>query len=69
MKVRVCVFALAWATLVNGNAVFAKGNIRENAAKLLQAARAAVPAKASPRIRRTSTALRSSKSDRHLRQT
>ena len=55
--------------LVAGNAVFAKGDIRQNAAKLLQAARSAVPAKASPRIRRTSTALRSSKSDRHLRQT
>src|SRR5579863_5582125 len=55
--------------LVAGNAVFAKGDIRENAAKLLQVARSAVPAKTSPRIRRTSTALRSSKSDRHLRQT
>ena len=55
--------------LVAGNAVFSKGDIRENAAKLLQAARSAVPVKASPRIRRTSTALRSSKSDRHLRQT
>ncbi len=55
--------------LVAGNAVFSHGEIRENAAKLLQAARSAAAAKVSPRIRRTSTAPRSSKSDRHLRQT
>ncbi len=57
--------------LVAGNAVFSHGDIRENARKLLQAARsaAAAAAKASPRLRRTTTAPRSSKSDRHRRQT
>jgi amicyanin len=42
MKVRVCVFALAWATLVNGNAVFAKGEL---AARAQQVAPAAVAVK------------------------
>jgi ribulose-phosphate 3-epimerase len=55
--------------LVAGNAVFSHGDIRENASKLLQAARSAVAIKASPRLRRAATAPRSSKSDRHRRQT
>jgi ribulose-phosphate 3-epimerase len=55
--------------LVAGNAVFSHGDIRENASKLLQAARSAVAMKASPRLRRASTAPRNSKSDRHQRQT
>jgi ribulose-phosphate 3-epimerase len=55
--------------LVAGNAVFSHGDIRENASKLLQAARSAVVMKASPRLRRASTAPRNSKSDRHRRQT
>ena len=55
--------------LVAGNAVFSQGDIRENAGKLLQAARSAVAMKASPRLRRASTAPRNSKSDRHRRQT
>jgi ribulose-phosphate 3-epimerase len=55
--------------LVAGNAVFSHGDVRENASKLLQAARSAVAMKASPRLRRTSTAPRNSKSDRHRRQT
>ncbi len=55
--------------LVAGNAVFSHGDIRENASKLLQAARSAVAMKASPRLRRASTAPRNSKSDRHRRQT
>ncbi|HZV87006.1 MAG TPA: ribulose-phosphate 3-epimerase [Candidatus Binatus sp.] len=55
--------------LVAGNAVFSHGDIRENARKLLQAARSAVAVKASPRLRRASTAPRNSKSDRHRRQT
>jgi ribulose-phosphate 3-epimerase len=55
--------------LVAGNAVFSHGDIRENASKLLQAARSAAAVKASPRLRRTATAPRSTKSDRHRRQT
>ena len=55
--------------LVAGNAVFSHGDIRENAQTLLQAARSAAAMKAPPRLRRASTALRSSKSDRHRRQT
>jgi ribulose-phosphate 3-epimerase len=55
--------------LVAGNAVFAHGDIRENTSKLLQAARSAVAVKGSPRLRRAATAPRSSKSDRHRRQT
>jgi ribulose-phosphate 3-epimerase len=55
--------------LVAGNAVFSHGDIRENASKLLQAARSAAAAKASPRLRRTATVPRSTKSDRHRRQT
>ena len=55
--------------LVAGNAVFSHGDIRENASKLLQAARSAVVMKASPRLRRASTAPRNSKSDLHRRQT
>jgi ribulose-phosphate 3-epimerase len=55
--------------LVAGNAVFSHGDIRENASKLLQAARSAVPVKASPRLRRTATAPRNTKSDLHRRQT
>jgi ribulose-phosphate 3-epimerase len=55
--------------LVAGNAVFSHGDIRENAQTLLQAARSAAAMKASLRLRRASTALRSSKSDRHRRQT
>jgi ribulose-phosphate 3-epimerase len=55
--------------LVAGNAVFSHGDIRENASKLLQAARSAAGVKASPRLRRTATAPRSTKSDRHRRQT
>ena len=55
--------------LVSGNAVFSRGDIRENASKLLQAARSAVPVKASPRLRRVATAPRSSKSDLHRRRT
>src|SRR5580700_3486964 len=48
--------------LVAGNAVFSHGDIRENALTLLQAARSAAAMKAPPRLRRASTALRSSKS-------
>jgi ribulose-phosphate 3-epimerase len=56
--------------LVAGNAVFSRGDIRENAKKLLQAARSAAAMSApAPRLRRTATAPRSSKSDRHRRQT
>jgi ribulose-phosphate 3-epimerase len=56
--------------LVAGNAVFAHGDIRENARALLSAARSAAAAKVAPRLRRTAaTAPRSSKSDRHRRQT
>ncbi len=56
--------------LVAGNAVFSRGDIRENAKKLLQAARSAASISApAPRLRRTATAPRSSKSDRHRRQT
>jgi ribulose-phosphate 3-epimerase len=56
--------------LVAGNAVFSCGDIRENAKKLLQAARSAAAMSApAPRLRRTATAPRSSKSDRHRRQT
>ncbi len=56
--------------LVAGNAVFSKGDIRENAQTLLRAARSAAAASApAPRLRRTATAPRSSKSDRHRRQT
>jgi ribulose-phosphate 3-epimerase len=55
--------------LVAGNAVFAHGDIRENASKLLQAARSAAAVKSSPRLRRTATAPRNSKSDRHRRRT
>jgi ribulose-phosphate 3-epimerase len=55
--------------LVAGNAVFAHGDIRENARALLSAARSAAAAKAAPRLRRAATASRSSKSDRHRRQT
>jgi ribulose-phosphate 3-epimerase len=55
--------------LVAGNALFSHGDIRQNAETLLQAARSAAAMKASPRLRRASTALRSSKSDRHRRQT
>jgi ribulose-phosphate 3-epimerase len=55
--------------LVAGNAVFTKGDIRENAQMLLRAARSAAAANApAPRLRRTATAPRSSKSDRHRRQ-
>ncbi len=55
--------------LVAGNAVFARGDIRENASKLLQAARSAAAMKVTPRLRRTATAPRSSKSDLHRRRT
>ncbi|MGC1482519.1 MAG: ribulose-phosphate 3-epimerase [Candidatus Acidiferrum sp.] len=55
--------------LVAGNAVFSHGDIRENAQTLLRAARSAAASSAPPRLRRTATALRSSKSDRHRRQT
>jgi ribulose-phosphate 3-epimerase len=56
--------------LVAGSAVFSHGEIRENAHNLLQAARSASAAGvAAPRLRRTATAPRSSKSDRHRRQT
>jgi ribulose-phosphate 3-epimerase len=55
--------------LVAGSAVFSHGDIRENASKLLQAARSAAAAKAAPRLRRAATALRSSKSDLHRRRT
>jgi ribulose-phosphate 3-epimerase len=55
--------------LVAGNAVFSHGDIRENARKLLQAARSAAAVKAPPRLRRAATAPRSTKSDRHRRQT
>ncbi|MGH9740932.1 MAG: ribulose-phosphate 3-epimerase [Candidatus Acidiferrum sp.] len=53
--------------LVAGNAVFAHGDIRENARALLGAARSAAAANAAPRLRRTSTALRSSKPGRRRR--
>jgi len=50
--------------LVAGNAVFSRGDIRENAKKLLQAARSAAAANApAPRLRHTATVPRSSKSD------
>jgi ribulose-phosphate 3-epimerase len=56
--------------LVAGNAVFSHGDIRENASNLLEAARAATLQNApAPRLRRTATAPRSSKSDRHRLQT
>jgi len=55
--------------LVAGNAVFAHGDIRENADALLRAARSAAAAKAAPRLRRASTAPRNSKSDQRLRKT
>jgi ribulose-phosphate 3-epimerase len=56
--------------LVAGSAVFSHGGIRENASELLQAARsAATPSAAAPRLRRAATAPRSTKSDRHRRQT
>jgi ribulose-phosphate 3-epimerase len=56
--------------LVAGNAVFSKGDIRENAKSLLRAARSAAAANApAPRIRRTATAARGSKSERQLRKT
>jgi ribulose-phosphate 3-epimerase len=55
--------------LVAGSAVFSHGEIRENARALLSAARSAAAAKVAPRFRRTATAPRSSKSDRHRRQT
>jgi ribulose-phosphate 3-epimerase len=56
--------------LVAGNAVFAHGHIRENAQSLLRAARSAAAMSApSPRLRRTATAPRSSKSDLHRRRT
>ena len=56
--------------LVAGNAVFAQGDIRENAQTLLRAARAAT-IKSAPtlRLRRTATASGNSKSDRHRRRT
>ncbi|MGH9741044.1 MAG: ribulose-phosphate 3-epimerase [Candidatus Acidiferrum sp.] len=53
--------------LVAGNAVFAHGDIRENARALLGAARSAAAANAAPRLRRTSAALRSSKPGRRRR--
>jgi ribulose-phosphate 3-epimerase len=50
--------------LVAGNAVFSRGDIRENAKKLLQAARSAAAANApAPRLRRAATAPGSSKSN------
>jgi ribulose-phosphate 3-epimerase len=55
--------------LVAGSAVFGHGDVRENASKLLEAARSAAAVKASPRLRRTATAPRSSKSDLHRRRT
>ena len=56
--------------LVAGSAVFSHGDIRENADALLSAARsAAAESGPAPRLRRTSTAPRSTKSDRHRRQT
>lgn len=55
--------------LVAGNAVFAHGNIRENVQALLHAAQSAATAAAPPRLRRTATALRSSKSDLRRRRT
>ena len=56
--------------LVAGNAVFSHGDIRENVRNLLAAARAAAAAsKPAPRLRRTATVPRSSKSDRRQRQT
>jgi ribulose-phosphate 3-epimerase len=56
--------------LVAGNAVFAHGDIRENAQELLRAARAAAAAsKPAPRVIRTAAALRNSKSDRQRRRT
>ncbi|MGB2593219.1 MAG: ribulose-phosphate 3-epimerase [Candidatus Acidiferrum sp.] len=55
--------------LVAGNAVFAHGDIRENAQALLRAARSAAAGTAPPRLRRAATALRSSKSDLRRRRT
>ena len=55
--------------LVAGNAVFSRGDIRENAQALLRAARSAAAASTPPRLRRASTALRNSKSDLRRRRT
>ena len=55
--------------LVAGNGVFAYGDIRENAHKLLQAARSAAVTSTPPRLRRAATALRNSKSDLRRRRT
>ena len=55
--------------LVAGNAVFGQGDVHENAQELLRAARSAAAANAPLRLRRTSTALRSSKSDLRRRRT
>ncbi|HTQ61725.1 MAG TPA: ribulose-phosphate 3-epimerase [Candidatus Solibacter sp.] len=55
--------------LVAGNAVFAHGDIRENARALLSAARSAAAASALPRLRRTATAPGNSKSNLRQRRT
>lgn len=56
--------------LVAGNAVFSHGDIRQNAQALLAAARTAAAASPpSPRLRRTATVPRNSKSDRRQRRT
>jgi ribulose-phosphate 3-epimerase len=55
--------------LVAGNAVFSRGDIRENAQTLLRAARSAAATSRPPRLRRAATALRNSKSDLRRRRT